>query len=151
MKTVQIAAIFAAGYIVSIIEKYIFDDWHFLGFIFVAMLLDTITGVYHHWSRSTLDWKLFGNKVIVKTIRYTVMLIGAHLLDNLALISGIELSGPDGHPVGVAHGAMYGIIIVTEVVSSLKNAGIFDKLPEAFRKRFKDYTLKEDSKNEPTE
>lgn len=100
----------------QLFEKYIFNDWEFIGFLIVLIALDTITGVWKHYKLNTVSSQGFG-RFMVKVIVYGIFLIVVHVLGNFSDKPLVEeiFSWVDT--------LCYGAIVVRESISIIENLG----------------------------
>lgn len=63
--------------LLSAFEKYIFNDWEFLNFLLVFMIIDTSLSWWYHIRNCTFSSKGF-SMLFIKIIVYSVLLILAH-------------------------------------------------------------------------
>lgn len=61
------------------IERYLFNDWNFLGSLGVLILVDTIFGVQHHWVKHTISSWGF-SRLFLKGFIYMGLLVLTHVL-----------------------------------------------------------------------
>lgn len=61
-----LAGVFAP--VIPYFEKYVFNDWDFLGFLTSVFIVDTITGVIKHYQRHTLSLNGFMRLFIKMTV-----------------------------------------------------------------------------------
>lgn len=61
------------------VERYLFNDWNFLGSLGVLILVDTVFGVQHHWVKHTISSWGF-SRFFLKGIIYMGLLVLTHVL-----------------------------------------------------------------------
>lgn len=67
-----------------LIRQYIFDDWQFLGFLMVLIVVDTITGVLRSWRQQKVSSRAF-SRIFTKVLIYLALLILAHVMANFTV------------------------------------------------------------------
>jgi hypothetical protein len=65
-------------------EKYIFQDWGFIAYLVVPIILDTLIGTYRAHKQGKFKWGNFG-KIIDKLITYTTILILVHVMTSFTI------------------------------------------------------------------
>lgn len=103
----------ASSPIVFIIETYFFDDWEFLKYLVVAMVIDWAWGFALAWKTRTISQEGFG-KFGKKLAEYGTLLILGHIM--LHARSG-------GEPITVFSyltTTMHGYLLVREAISILE-------------------------------
>lgn len=132
---------------VHYIEKYLFADWQFIGSLVVLVVLDTLTGIWKHWTHNTISSRGFG-KFCKKLILYGCVLIVTHTLISF------RVQGQPNTVFGWIDTIVYSAIIVREALSVFENvAAIYpDLLPKWLLKKLKDFdaTGKYHHEPEPT-
>lgn len=61
------------------LEKYFWNDWEFLRWLVVLIILDTITAIWYHFKKRDLSSNGF-SRLPIKLIVYSVLLIVANVL-----------------------------------------------------------------------
>lgn len=122
-------------------NKYVFNDWDFVGYLVVAVFIDTLSGIYASWVKRTLfSFKL--RQICKKLGEYFFVLIIVHVLTHHLV---------DGEPNFWAQivfpgfkGFIYLLIIGCELMSVEENLKKVGKgfLPNWFRSRME--SLQED-------
>jgi toxin secretion/phage lysis holin len=116
---------------------YIFDDWEFVKWLVVLIVVDTILGLLKHWYAHDISSKGYG-MVIKKLIVYSSVMILAHVLSNFKVggeqVTALQWFGTFGCT----------ILMVREGLSIIENIeailpGFF---PASIIKRFKDFADK---------
>lgn len=109
---VAVGAIFTA--MKELFGIYFFAEWHIAGFVFVAIFVDTITGVWRAAKNKTINSHAYG-RIIEKIILYFLCMVLAHVLTNFT-------SEPNfaEHLRWVRYG-VYFTLISREVLSSVEN------------------------------
>ena len=130
---------------VHYIEKYLFADWQFIGSLIVLVVLDTITGIWKHWTHNTISSKGFG-QFCKKLILYGCVLIVTHTLVSF------RVKGEPNLVFGWIDTIVYSAIIVREALSIFENvAAIYpDLLPKWLLKKLRDFDSTGHYQHEPT-
>lgn len=103
----------ASSPIVFIVETYFFDDWEFLKYLIVAMLIDWMWGFALAWKTATISQEGF-RKFGKKLAEYATLLILGHVM--LRARSG-------GDPMTIFSyltTTMHGYLLVREAISILE-------------------------------
>lgn len=102
--------------VAQLFNQYVFDDWEFLPFVIVLVILDTLTGVWKSLKFGSFSSYSFGG-FMTKVILYAIYLFVLHGLTNfsskdsvMSLFTWVEQLG-------------YAAIIVRESVSIVENIG----------------------------
>lgn len=71
--------------IIMLVEKYIFNDWQFLKYLTIVMILDILTALLRVYLKEGSDHITSRGmrQTVVKTVQYFVFLITIHLLTNI--------------------------------------------------------------------
>ncbi len=118
----------------GVIEKYFFNDWEFLIFLFIMIGLDTVLGFLKHYKRGTVSSKAWG-KIISKIISYGGLLIVGHILavftvqgDNITSFNWIRTF-------------VYTSLMVKEGISIIENIGAINQsfIPKWLLKKLKEF------------
>lgn len=75
--SLMIASIFA-GLKVTI-DKYIYSDWEFAGFLVTLVVVDSVLGFYKAWKSKSISSRAFG-RVMEKVLLYSCALIAGHVV-----------------------------------------------------------------------
>jgi phage-related holin len=65
--------------VLVLIEKYLFNDWNFLAYLGVLIVVDTVFGVQHHWRAHSISSREF-SRLFTKCGIYMGLLVLAHVL-----------------------------------------------------------------------
>lgn len=119
---------------VHYVEKYLFSDWQFIGSLMVLVVLDTLTGIWKHWTHNTISSKGFG-QFCKKLILYGCVLIVTHTLISF------RVQGEPNVIFSWIDTIVYSAIIVREALSIFENvAAIYpDLLPAWLLKKLRDF------------
>lgn len=122
--------------IISFFEKYVYDDWTFLKFLFVICAVDTLLGILKALKQKNLSTKGFG-MVLIKIIIYSSALITSHVLVSFTI-----------HNNGTVlftwfDNVIFAAIIVKEAASIFENIAIIDPgvFPKSILKYLKDFDV----------
>jgi hypothetical protein len=120
--------------VVLVIERYIFNDWNFLKFLAVLILLDTALGLGYAIYR----WQVSASKfmgIIIKAVIYGPVLILGHVFENFE-VSGQPMEGGFYFKV-----LFYTGLMIVEGISILRNLGKINKklVPAFILKRFEGF------------
>jgi len=131
-KELYLIIVFTGSFIVQIFEKYFFKDWEFLWFLFVMIIIDTITGVAKHWKLKTISSQGF-SAFFLKVIIYSAALIITHVLMSFKIDGKINLF------FGWFDDFIYSAIMAREAISIFENFAIInpDLFPAWILKRLK--------------
>lgn len=117
--------------------QYIYRDWEFAKWIFVAVVVDTIVSLVKHWILEDLSSEEFWSKFSKKIFVYICLLIASNILNNYTV---------NGHVVGSTQFIgeyMCTAMLLREVFSIVENGcAIMPVLPKSFLKRLKDFNEK---------
>jgi toxin secretion/phage lysis holin len=102
--------------ITGLVEKYLFNDWEFLIYLFIMIAFDSLLGFLKNWKRKTLSSKAWG-QVIFKLISYMSLLIVAHIFVSFR-IGGVKVELFDWFEKLVLTSLM-----VKEGISIIENVG----------------------------
>lgn len=110
-------SLLAAGAIAGVFTKYIFTDVEFLKWLFIAMIVDLVTGVTKVWVKE--GHKAITSKglrdTVAKFIQYGAFLIVTNILANF------EVNGKVVAPLGFITDSAYVILILIEIKSVYEN------------------------------
>lgn len=125
----------AGAPLIQLIEKYIFADWQFLVFLFILIVIDTLTGIAKHWKKKTVSSRGFGS-LFTKVATYIIFLITVHILKHFTV------GGSANSVFAWVDSFAYSAVVVREVVSVCENLTAIhpDIIPAAFTKRLKQVT-----------
>lgn len=99
------------------IKKYIFNDWEFLNWIFILIILDSFTGIWKAWKQKEVSSKGFA-QVIKKIMIYCIFLIVVHILEFFTVKSKMN------SVFGWIDNLAYSTLIVREAISIFENLAI---------------------------
>ena len=102
---------------VSFMESYIFNDWEFLKYLMILMVLDTITGLAKYFKLQTVSSRAFA-KIFTKLIVYACVLTLTHV------ITHFKVQGTENIVFGWFDDFAYSALIVREGISILENFGV---------------------------
>lgn len=120
--------------VAQLFNQYVFNDWEFLPFVIVLVILDTLTGVWKSLKHGSFSSYSFGG-FMTKVILYAVYLFVLHGLTSfsskdsvMSLFSWVEQLG-------------YAAIVVREAVSIIENIGAIapNLLPKWILKRLRQF------------
>jgi phage-related holin len=136
-------ASFLGGGLITIIETFIFQDWTFLAFLSVLVMLDTALGFLVHWLKGTISSKGFSN-LFVKIIIYFSMLILTHVLTHF-MVDGQVL-----RLFSFFDEAVLSAIILRESISIVENVAILNPnlVPSWLVSKLKSFEEKIDPNND---
>ncbi|RYD82924.1 MAG: hypothetical protein EOP53_02320 [Sphingobacteriales bacterium] len=95
-------------------EKYVYNDWNFLGFVLTLIMLDTIMGFLANWytkSLSSMGWR----QLFKKFIEYGTCLVICHVL------TSFEIQGVPSGVMDWADNFLYAAMLVAESMSIGEN------------------------------
>ena len=117
--------------------QYVYRDWEFAKWIFIAVVVDTVVSLVKHWIIKDLSSEEFWSKFSKKIFVYICLLITSNLLNNYTV---------NGHVVGSTQWIgeyMCTAMLLREVFSIVENGcAIMPVLPKSFLKRLKDFNEK---------
>ena len=117
--------------------KYFYQDWEFAKWIAVAIVVDTVLGVWKHLAHKDACSESFFSKFFKKIAIYIMLLILSNVLTNVTV---------QGATVGTTQwiGTYICVfMIVRETFSCVENIqAIFPIFPRAFVRRLKDFNDK---------
>lgn len=117
--------------------KYVYQDWEFAKWIFVAITIDTIVSLVKHWLMKNISSEEFWHKFAKKIFIYIMLLILSNVLANFTV--GGRIVGPTQW-VG-DYLCVY--MIVREAISIVENANaIMPVVPAWLLRRLKDFDEK---------
>lgn len=114
---------FSVGMFLDFVRVFIFADFKYLIWLLIAILLDLGAKLYEIWfiQKSKPSLTELINKLLNKTMKYSLYLITSHVLINF------EVDGKSFDFLKSFNPFVYGVLIVREVNSIMKNLGM--KLP----------------------
>jgi len=105
-----------AGLVWALFQKYIFNDWEFLGFLFVLSVMDTLLGMYYAWQKNELSSKGY-RRIFTKMIVYSCLIILGHVL------TGVNITGIGRIVLDTVKYGIYCSLVFNEALSILTNCG----------------------------
>lgn len=124
-----------SGVLLTIVEKYLFADWHFLISLLIIVTLDTGLGIYISIVEKRFSSHGFSH-LLTKMIVYLALCILAHQLIHIDLGYGTPL-------LSVLKYGLYMSMIFRETLSIFENAGKLGYgLPKKYLKYLKDFNEK---------
>lgn len=138
MKTAYVLAIVLSIAIFDVIlewvSTFVFNDWEGASYVLVAVLVDAAAKAWKTWGSSDFSWRLLMKGFFTKCIRYSLLLIIAHVV-NAATVNG------DNMLISKLDEAIYTSVYMYEIISIFNNLGwikwITDFLPPALQKHFR--------------
>lgn len=123
--------------IASLFNTYIFDDWSFLVYLVILIVLDTILGVWKAFKHGVISSSRFGG-LVIKSVLYACFLVVVHNLTNFSqneITKSIFLWVEE---------LCYAALLVREAISIIENIGAIkpDLLPKWILKRLKSFDEK---------
>lgn len=133
-KPTMLLALSVLGFLKLVVEKYLFNDWQFLGALFVLIVLDTLLGIWKNLKTKSLSSRGFAG-FFEKMALYASFLIVTHVLITFTV---------EGQSIVVfawIDNVFYSAIMVREAISILENIGAIkpDLIPSwilAYLKKF---------------
>ena len=114
--------------------QYVYRDWEFAKWIFIAVVVDTVVSLVKHWIIKDLSSEEFWSKFSKKIFVYICLLITSNLLNNYTV------NGQSTQWIGEY---MCTAMLLREVFSIVENGcAIMPVLPKSFLKRLKDFNEK---------
>lgn len=120
--------------IAGLFNTYIFNDWSFLVYLVIMIMIDTILGVWKAFKYGNLSSARFGG-LVVKSVLYAMFLVVIHNLTNFStntvttsIFQWVEE-------------LCYAALLVREAISIIENIGAIkpDLLPKWILKRLKSF------------
>ncbi|UOR06744.1 phage holin family protein [Hymenobacter aerilatus] len=102
-----------------LVEKYLFKDWQFLGFLSVLIMVDTFTAVGYAWHMGTLSSRAF-SRLFKKLLIYMGLLIMAHVM------SSFTVNGQPNFLFQHFNWLIFISIMVREALSIVENIGAME-------------------------
>jgi toxin secretion/phage lysis holin len=123
--------------IASLFNTYIFDDWSFLVYLVILIVLDTILGIWKAFKYGIISSSKFGG-LVIKSVLYAFFLVVVH---NLTNFSNNEVT--KSIFIWVEE-LCYAALLVREAISIIENIGAIkpDLLPSWILKRLKTFDEK---------
>lgn len=121
------------GWVSIIFDQYIFNDWKFLPFLVVVMIVNTITGIWKSWKLHTFS--IFEMIPFAKIIIYALFMVIVHGLTYFSENDWVMTA------FSWVQQTCYAALIVRESVSTVENFGIISPglIPKWILKRLKDF------------
>ncbi len=115
-------------------EQYIFNDWQFLNFLIVLVIVDTVLGFYKAYKTRTLGIRMV-HLLFQKIIIYICFLVVAHI------VSHFTIAGEKNNFFTWFNSFAYSAIIIRESISVLENMGAIRAglIPSWILKKLKQY------------
>jgi toxin secretion/phage lysis holin len=115
-------------------ERFLFNDWAFLQFLIILVIIDTLLSVVKNWKLKTASSHGFA-KLFIKAVIY-----GAFL----AMVHGLKYYTVNGHPNAFFNwidDLAYAAIMVREALSIVENIAAIDDriIPKWFIKRLSQF------------
>lgn len=112
------------------IERYLFNDWNFLGSLGVLIVVDTVFGVQHHWVKHTISSRAF-SRLFTKCGIYVGLLVLTHVLTTF------QVHGKPQVLFAWFDTFMYSCMMAREGLSILEHVAIIEPrlVPKALLKR----------------
>lgn len=101
--------------VAGIVEKFLFNNWDFLIWLVVAMVLDFATGVTKAWVRGEVATSKGFRNTVAKGIQYGAFLIITHVLINFSTV------GKKFENLAVIGDLAYTFLILIEIKSVYEN------------------------------
>ena len=73
--------------VTAFIEKYVYNDWEFLKYLMILVIIDTIISWVYHLKKKDFSSKGFG-MIFTKILIYSGMLIVSHVIGNFTVEGG---------------------------------------------------------------
>jgi hypothetical protein len=127
-KTVAVVVLGAA---LTLIERYLFNDWNFLSSLGMLILVDTVFGVQHHWGQHSISSRGF-SRLFKKASIYLGLLVLTHNL------TGYQVHGElNGAFSSWFDKFMYACMMAREALSILEHVAILEPrlVPKVLLKR----------------
>lgn len=115
-------------------KEFIFNDWKFLVFLAVFIVVDTATGVAKAWKRGKVSSEGFTG-VLIKVFVYSAFVIVLHGLESFSDKAAIQMTFDWVGSLG------YAAVLVREAISIIENIGAIKTgvIPPWILKRLKDF------------
>lgn len=123
--------------IAGLFNTYIFNDWSFLVYLVIMIMIDTILGVWKAFKYGNLSSARFGG-LVIKSVLYAIFLVVIHNLTNFStndVTKSIFMWVEE---------LCYAALLVREAISIVENIGAIkpDLLPVWILKRLKSFDEK---------
>lgn len=120
------------------VEKYIWDDWSFLMFMTLLIMIDTATGMLYAWKEHNFSSKRM-QSLIIKVFVYGATLVTIHIITAFTVKKQPNTMMADFLPY--MDSLMYSFLVFREVLSINENMGKlgYPMLPKFIMKRFADF------------
>ena len=123
--------------IAGLFNTYIFNDWSFLVYLVIMIMIDTILGVWKAFKYGNLSSARFGG-LVIKSVLYAIFLVVIHNLTNFStndVTKSIFMWVEE---------LCYAALLVREAISIIENIGAIkpDFLPVWILKRLKSFDEK---------
>ena len=120
--------------IAGLFNTYIFNDWSFLVYLVIMIMIDTILGVWKAFKYGNLSSARFGG-LVIKSVLYAIFLVVIHNLTNFStndVTKSIFMWVEE---------LCYAALLVREAISIIENIGAIkpDFLPVWILKRLKSF------------
>jgi len=120
--------------IAGLFNTYIFNDWSFLVYLVIMIMIDTILGVWKAFKYGKLSSARFGG-LVIKSVLYAIFLVVIHNLTNFStndVTKSIFMWVEE---------LCYAALLVREAISIIENIGAIkpDLLPVWILKRLKSF------------
>jgi toxin secretion/phage lysis holin len=106
--------------IIAFIETYLFQDWQFLKFLLILIVLDTVLGLINSWKKRQVSSYGFG-KLITKLVLYLFFLVLIHVLCHFTV------AGAQTHLFDWLNTLACSAIMLRESISILENLALINK------------------------
>ncbi len=138
MNTKLFILAFGFAPIVHFIEKYIWDDWSFLLFMTLLVMIDTATGMLYAWKEHVFSNKKM-QSLLIKILVYGCTLVTVHIISAFTVKNQPNTMIADLLPY--MDRIMYFFLVSREVLSINENMGKlgYPMLPKFILKRFADF------------
>ena len=73
--------------VTTFIEKYVYNDWEFLKYLMILIIIDTIISWFYHLKKKDFSSKGFG-MIFMKILIYSGLLIISHVIGNFTVEGG---------------------------------------------------------------
>jgi phage-related holin len=120
------------------VEKYVWDDWSFLMFMTLLIMIDTATGMVYAWKEHNFSSKRM-QSLVIKVFVYGATLVTIHIITAFTVKNRPDAMMADFLPY--MDSLMYSFLVFREVLSINENMGKlgYPMLPKFILKRFADF------------
>lgn len=120
-----------------VFEKYLFNDWSFLIYLIILILLDTLLGVWRAIKYNQVNSSKFGG-FIIKVVLYAIFMVVVHNLSNFSNNEATKFV------FSWVQELCYGAVLVREAISIIENIGAIKKglIPNWILSKLKAYDEK---------